>query len=543
MTGSLPAVSMPGGPRPIDVPVKPLADVAERVGAPVPDDAGDAAVGGVSLSSGAVRPRDLYAALPGSRVHGANFVAEAVERGAVAVLTDPAGAQLAAGCGLPLLVVPWPRNSLGRLAAWLYGSPADRITTLGVTGTNGKTTTTFLLDSALRAVGLRTGLVGTVEIRSGDRRVRSTGTTPEAPDLHALLAVMGQDGVDTCSLEISSHALDQHRVDGLVLDIAGFSNLSQDHLDYHHTMEEYFQVKARMFSPEQARRAVICIDDEWGRRLAGSVQIPVTTVATRPHAGADWQTERVRIVRGLPVAQVSGPRGEMLELACPLPGEYNLANALLALGMLVGTGLGAQTAADALALAGPVPGRMERVRGADLPQEPFAVVDYAHSPDAVSAALRTLSAGPRPLVVVLGAGGDRDRDKRELMGRAAAGTADVVVVTDDNPRSEDPVAIRAAVLAGARDKARTSGATVLEVPGRAEGIAEGLLRACCGTLLVAGRGHEQGQEIAGVRHPFDDREVLRDLILGAAPGPVPLPTASTPASVTSVRPLPEEKAP
>jgi len=511
------------------------------VGAHLPDDAGDVAVGGVSLSSGTVRPRDLYAALPGSRVHGASFVAEAAERGAVAVLTDPDGARLAAGHGLPLLVVPGPRASLGDLAAWIYDSPAERITTLGVTGTNGKTTTTFLLDSALRATGRRTGLVGTVEIRSADRRLHSTGTTPEAPDLHALLAVMRQDGVDTCSLEISSHALSQHRVDGLVLDVAGFSNLSQDHLDYHGTMEEYFRAKARLFRPERARGAVVCIDDEWGRRMAGSLDIPVTTVATRPYAGADWQVQRVRIVQGLPVAQVSGPAGELLELGCPLPGEYNLANALLALGMLVATGTDPRTAAGALALAGPVPGRMERVHGAGLPGEPFAVVDYAHSPDAVRAALDTLAGGARPLVVVLGAGGDRDRDKRELMGRAAAGAADVVVVTDDNPRSEDPAAVRAAVLAGARAEAAGSGARVLEVPGRAEAIAEGLARAGAGTLLVAGKGHEQGQEIAGVVHPFDDRQVLRDLMLRAVPGSWRRPSVS--ASGVPSQTFPEESAP
>ena len=235
-----------------------LTEIADRLGrAAPPGGAGDVRVTGVSLSSRSVRPGDLYVALPGSRAHGASYTAQALAAGAVAVLTDPAGGALvpAAPGGVPVLVVDRPRAVLGGLAAWLYGDPGTHLATFGVTGTNGKTTTTFLLDSALRRLGRVTGLIGTIEIRVGDERVVSTGTTPEAPDLHALLAVMREHGVGTVSMEISSHALDQHRVDGLVVDVAGFTNLSQDHLDYHHTLEAYFEAKAALFTQTTPRRA------------------------------------------------------------------------------------------------------------------------------------------------------------------------------------------------------------------------------------------------------------------------------------------------
>lgn len=517
---------IPGGPRPAGRPPRTLAEVAARLGRPTPLAApgGDVLLRGVTLSSRAVRAGDLYAALPGARAHGASYATAAVEAGAVAVLTDPAGAELiAAGgaAGVPVLVVPAPRAVLGDLAAWFYGDPGRRLATFGVTGTNGKTTTTFLLDAALRALGRTTGLVGTIEIRVGDERVVSTGTTPEAPDLHALLAVMLEHGVQACSMEISSHALAQHRVDGLVVDVAGFTNLSQDHLDYHHTLEEYFLAKAQLFTPAHAAAGVVCVDDAWGARLAGLATVPVTTVRTRPAEGAepaaDWQVVATRRAdAGRTELDVLGPTGPVT-LTCPLPGDFNVANTLLAVAMLAVGGVDVADAARAVAGAGAVPGRMERVAGPGAPGEPLVVVDYAHTPDAVAAALRALAGQGRPLVVVLGAGGDRDHDKRPRMGAAAALAADVVVVTDDNPRSEDPADIRAAVAEGARAEAERTGAVVVEVAGRRRAIAEGVARAWGGgVLLVAGKGHETGQEIAGVVHPFDDRLVVTEELRAAA---------------------------
>jgi len=512
-------VPIPGGPRPLTSPSHSLAEVARWLGiAAVP---ADVDVSGLTLSSLTVRPGDLYAALPGARVHGADYAEAAARAGAVALVTDAAGAERSAGCGLPALVVPSPRAVLGELAARLYGHPATRMQMLAVTGTNGKTTTTFLLDGALTALGQRTGMIGTVEIRVAGERVEATGTTPEAPDLQALFAVMAEHGVQTCSMEVSSHAIDQHRVDGIVFDVAGFTNLSQDHLDYHAGMDDYFAVKASLFTPGRTRQAVVCIDDEWGRQLAtraAMAGVPVTTVASEPGEGpADWQVERVWVEAGRPAAEVRCPDGSSVSVVSPLPGTFNLANSVLALVMLVTAGIDVRAAAAALASAPSVPGRMQQVgpfpgggAGGDVVAGgPLAVVDYAHSPDAVSAALSALRDSGHPLVVVLGAGGDRDRAKRPMMGAAAAAAADVVVVTDDNPRSEDPAAIRAAVRAGARAQASSSGSRVVEVADRRAAIATAVELGWHGVVLVAGKGHEHGQEIGGTVHPFDDVEVLR----------------------------------
>jgi UDP-N-acetylmuramoyl-L-alanyl-D-glutamate--2,6-diaminopimelate ligase len=485
----------------------------------------DVLITGVCLDSRAVRPGDLYAALPGRRTHGARFVTAAADRGAVAILTDPAGVEPAEAAGLPVLAVDDPRAVLGGLAAWLFGEPARRMLMFGVTGTNGKTTTTFLMDAALRRSGRRCGLVGTVETRIVDRRVPSVRTTPEAPDLQALLALMVAEGADTCSMEVSSHALALGRVDGIRFDVAGFTNLSQDHLDFHPTMEEYFAAKAQLFTPGRARAGVVCVDDRWGRRLADTATIPVVTLATTdvPVDGpAAWRVVDRRPAEVGTDFTLRGPAGESVPAHCPLPGDFNVANTALALLMLVTAGIAAPEAAGWLARAEPVPGRMERVPGTGAPGEPLAVVDYAHTPDAVEAALRTLrTSRPGPLVVVLGAGGDRDRAKRPRMGEAAARAADVVIVTDDNPRSEDAAAIRAAVLAGTG----SSAAVVLEIADRREAVREGVRRAWGGgTVLVAGKGHERGQEIAGIVHPFDDRDVVGAALREAQP-PAAAPAA------------------
>ncbi|MFY0405816.1 UDP-N-acetylmuramoyl-L-alanyl-D-glutamate--2,6-diaminopimelate ligase [Solicola sp. PLA-1-18] len=498
-------------PTPLDdrpqttVPVR-LADLAALVGADVDGD-GDTAVTGLTLASAAVRPGDLYAALPGARTHGARYAADAVTSGAVAVLTDAEGAAVGSGLGVPLVVVESPRRHLGTLAAAVYGHPGRRLRTVGVTGTQGKTTTTQLAQSALRACGAVPAVVGTLGTRVDGRPVRSALTTPEAPALHALLGVMVEQGVDAVAMEVSSHALVQGRVDGVVYDAAVFLNLGRDHLDFHPTVEDYFQAKATLFTPEHAAVAVINVDDEHGRRLAASTSLPVTSIAV--DADADWTARDLRPGPTSTTARLLGPDGVDLELVVPLPGEFNVLNALAVVAGLAAVGYDPAAAVAGLAASPGVPGRMERV---DAGQEFAAFVDYAHKPDALSAVLRAV----RPVttgkvVLVIGAGGDRDTGKRPIMGRVAAELADLVVVTDDNPRSEDPAAIRAEVLAGAREVA--SGAEVLEGTDRASAIVAAV-RACgpgdC--LVVAGKGDETGQDVAGVVHPFDDREVLRDAL-------------------------------
>ena len=485
-------------------------------------------VTGVCLDSRAICAGDLYAAVGGASTHGARYGPQAAQAGAVAILTDAEGAALLAPAGLdlPVLVADRPRARLGELAGWLYGDPADQLLMLGVTGTNGKTTTTYLLDAALRAGGRVTGLIGTVELRVADLCWASVRTTPEATDLHALLALMVERGATVASLEVSSHALAQHRVDGVRFDLVGFTNLSQDHLDFHGSMQRYFEAKAELFTPSRARRGVVCVDDAWGRKLAETAGIEVVTLATRSDqaaVGADWKVLDAEPDPTGTRFTLAGPGDREFAARAPLPGGFNVANTALALTMLVESGMDAAAAGRALADAGPVPGRMELVgAGPSVAGQPVGVVDYAHTPAAVAAALAALRPGTTgPLVVVLGAGGDRDRDKRPLMGAAAAALADVVVVTDDNPRTEPPATIRAAVLAGARDAAAGRDVIVLEVAGRRAAVAEAVRLAWtdqgpAGVVLLAGKGHEQGQDAGGRVSPFDDRAVLRDELRAAA---------------------------
>ncbi|WP_257441076.1 UDP-N-acetylmuramoyl-L-alanyl-D-glutamate--2,6-diaminopimelate ligase [Nocardioides daeguensis] len=495
--------------RPARPPATPLAEVARAVGAAVV--ASDVVVTGLTLDSRRVAPGDLYAALPGARAHGAAFAEQAAASGAVALLTDAEGARLAAPTGLPALVVAEPRAVLGAAAALVYGHPAAALRTIGVTGTQGKTTVTRLLDGGLLAAGVRSAVIGTVGTRIAGAEVKTALTTPEAPDLHGLFARMGELDVTACAMEVSSHALVMGRVDGVVFDVAVFTNLGRDHLDFHADVEDYFAAKAMLFTPEHARLGLVCVDDEHGRRLAADAPVPIRTYAVG--RDADWTVADVDQRPGGSTFTVHGPDGLTVAAAVPLAGGFNVANALAAIAAAAEAGFDPQRVADGIGRSGGVPGRLERI---DTDRDLTVVVDYAHKPDAVDAVLRTLRPLTRGrLVVVIGAGGDRDRGKRPVMGAIAAELADLVVVTDDNPRSEDPAAIRAEVLAGAR----TGTAEVLEVGDRREAIATALRRSGPGdVVLVAGKGHESGQEIGGVVHPFDDRAVLREL-LAELPGP------------------------
>jgi UDP-N-acetylmuramoyl-L-alanyl-D-glutamate--2,6-diaminopimelate ligase len=463
----------------------------------------DVAVTGITASSGLVRPGDLFAALPGRRGHGARFAEQARTAGAVAVLTDPAGLAQLSG-ELPAIVVDDVRACLGRVAAVVYGRPSSAMTVLGVTGTSGKTTTTFLVRAGLIAAGRAAGLIGTVATMIGEESVAAGLTTPEAPDVQALLAVMRDQGTDVVAMEVSSHALTMGRADGIDFAVGAFTNLSQDHLDFHADMEDYFAAKARLFDG-RARVPIVVVDDAWGRRLADAVGAAVTVSTTG--SNATWWAGDVRtLADGSTAFQVHAPHGEF-PAGCAVPGAYNVANAVLALAILDAAGVRAEVAVSAVESA-TVPGRMERI---DAGQPFLAIVDYSHKPAAVEGALRAL----RPLtkgrlIVVLGCGGDRDRAKRPVMGQVAAQGADLLIVTDDNPRSEDPAAIRAAMLAGVPAELRYR---VREVAGRAEAIRAAAAAAePHDTVLVAGKGHETGQEVAGVVHPFDDRGMLRSAI-------------------------------
>ncbi|MCL2614988.1 MAG: UDP-N-acetylmuramoyl-L-alanyl-D-glutamate--2,6-diaminopimelate ligase [Nocardioidaceae bacterium] len=464
----------------------------------------DGSVTGICIDSRRVRPGDLYAAVPGATVHGARFVPQAAEAGAAAVLTDADGAPAAAEAGLPAIVVPSVRRVLGAVSALVYGEPATSMRMIGVTGTQGKTTTTRLLEGALTSSGVRSAVIGTVGTRIADRDVKTALTTPEAPDLHGLFAVMRERDVEVCAMEVSSHALVMGRVDGVVFDVAVFLNLGRDHLDFHKDVEDYYQAKASLFTAERARLGLAFVDDDHGRRLAAEAPIPMRTFALE--TDADWRAvDLVQRADGTDFTVVT-PAGDRVSAGVPLPGDFNVVNALAAIAAAAEAGLAPHQVARGIAAGQGVPGRLEQI---DEGQRFEVFVDYAHKPDAVEAVLRTLrpvTAGR--LVVVLGAGGDRDRGKRPLMGGIAADLADLVIVTDDNPRSEDPAAIRTEILAGA-----TGPAGVREIGGRRDAIEAALRDAAAGDVVViAGKGHETGQDVAGVVHPFDDREVAREVL-------------------------------
>jgi UDP-N-acetylmuramoyl-L-alanyl-D-glutamate--2,6-diaminopimelate ligase len=518
------------GPRP-STPPRPLSDLARVAGAAPAAGALDVGISvtGVTHDSGAVVPGDLYAALPGFRTHGAEYVVDAASRGAVALLTDPAGERRAAATGLPVLVVDDPRAVLGEVASAVYGDPSRDLLVIGITGTNGKTTTSYLVDSGLRTDGRTTGVIGTVGTRIGDHAVPSARTTPEATDVHALLAVMRERGVSAVTMEVSSHALRLGRVDGVRFDVAAFTNLSPDHLDFHADMDDYLDAKAQLFTAERSERAVVCVDDEWGERISESARtrgLPVTTYAVQ--RGADWTVRDVVAVPGGSVARARGRGGADVALEVQLPGVFNVANALGALGILTAVGVDATTAAAGIAACPGVPGRMERVPDPDTERKLFAYVDYAHTPDAVERALaaaREVASAQggrrRRIVVVLGAGGDRDPHKRFAMGEAAARWADHVIVTDDNPRSEDPAAIRSELVRGGRT---VMGTQLMDVPDRRRAILIAVAVAGDGdVVLVLGKGHEQGQEAMGTVTPFDDRLVLAEALVPNRAVAIPLP--------------------
>lgn len=498
--------------RPRDVAPVALARLVDRLGgsAVVLPPAGNPAVSGITVSSRAVLVGDVYAALPGAKTHGARFAADAVRRGAVAVLTDPAGAALAGNCGAPVVVVDDPRRVLGRAAAVVYGDPAGAVALIGVTGTQGKTTTTQLIRAGLAAMGRHPAVIGTLGTWIGDRRLPTALTTPEASELHALLAVMREEGVGACAVEVSSHALVMGRIDEVVFDVAAFTNFGRDHLDFHSTVENYFTAKADLFTAQRARRGLLNLDDERVASLASTSAIPLATFSATG-ASATWRAVEVQPTSAGSTFTIEGP-GLSVPVALRLPGDFNVANALCAvacIGELAADPAEMAAAAIGIGDVESVPGRMERV---DRGQDFLVLVDYAHKPDAISATLRAVrGVTPGNLTIVLGAGGDRDSGKRPLMGDIASALADRVIVTDDNPRGEDPAAIRADILAGAAK--RRPHTHVEEIADRHAAIAAALEAAESGdTVVIAGKGHETGQQVGDQTLPFDDAVVAAEVL-------------------------------
>jgi UDP-N-acetylmuramoyl-L-alanyl-D-glutamate--2,6-diaminopimelate ligase len=485
-------------------------------------------VSGITLDSRLVRPGDLYVALSGAHHHGAEFARQAAEAGAVAILTDPAGGQIAQGLSLPVVVVDHPRQAMAGVAATIYGRPADALTMCAVTGTNGKTTTTFLLEAALRADNVNTGLVGTVGFRLNGEPldcVPTTVTTPESTDLQALLAFLVEEGAETVVMEVSSHALVLGRTEAITFDVAAFTNLGRDHLDFHANVESYFEAKASLFSPERTKHAVINVDDPRGRELVQRISrrsgIGLTTVSLDGDAAC-----RALAYQAQPdgrTAVRADIRGRILDFSLNLPGDFNIRNALTALAMVDAIDGDLDRAASGLGQA-EVAGRMQRIELGE--GAPLVYVDFAHTPQAIAAALQALGSPRRSRrrIVVLGCGGDRDPQKREPMGESAAHNADVVIATDDNPRSEDPRAIRAQLINGARSAVRGAAlqAEVIDGGDRRSAIRLALQLARPGDVVaILGKGHEIGQEVAGTVLPFSDPVVAAEEWAVLHPDPAP----------------------
>ena len=484
--------------RPIEEFKRTVESVAAIANAELTGDA-STVITGLTLSSNTVQEGDLFIALPGEKNHGADFAAEAIARGAVAVLTDAAGA--AKIKGVPVIVSTNPRRAAGVISAWFYSEPMRDLYSVGVTGTNGKTTVTTLLHQIMSAAGRESGLIGTVETRIGEEVIASKRTTPESSELQALSAVMRERHMRNLVMEVSSHAITLERIRGSHFAVVGFTNLSQDHLDFHKTMQAYFEAKAKLFSFEYADLAVINIDDAYGIKLAELTELPVMSVS-RHNQSATWHYAAItKDYVGAHVA-IRGSGGILIEGKVHLHGGYNFDNLLMAVAIATESGIDPIDIAAILPQLTGAAGRLESVR---LGQNFTALVDYAHTPDAVTRVLETaheISDGR--VIAVLGCGGDRDASKRALMGKALHEGADVAFFTSDNPRSEKPDAILVQMTLGLDIQEPSA---VIE--DRAEAIKAAVNEAQEGDLvLVLGKGHEKGQEINGTVHPFDDRVEL-----------------------------------
>ena len=472
-------------------------------------------VTGVAYDSRRVEAGGLFVAVPGFKQDGRRFIPEALHRGATAVVAE--GEDPLPGTDHGRILVSSSREALAWLSDAYFDHPSERLTVVGITGTNGKTTTSYLVEALLRAKGMRTGVVGTIQYRVGDERIPAGQTTPEPVELQSLLARMVEAGVQGVAMEVSSHALALHRVDGIAFDVAVFTNLTQDHLDFHGTLDAYRRAKARLFTllatgGKPRPTAVINADDPAGRSMCAGLDLPTLTYGFDPGA----QVRQRRCTSGIEgiFLEAETPEGPC-SLRSPLIGEHNVMNLLAACGVGLALGMNPSSVASALESVPSVPGRFERVEAG----QPFLlVVDYAHTPDALQRVLVTARklTGAR-LGVVFGCGGDRDRGKRPIMGEIAARLCDRVWVTSDNPRSEDPLAIMREIETGLRGIGPASDRYVM-IPDRRAAIRAAIEWARPGDeIVIAGKGHEAYQIIGSELFPFDDRAMARQILLEQRP--------------------------
>lgn len=537
---NLPPVLRPDSP-----PVHSLADFVERFAVDVRGDVGGVSLTGITLATADLRPGDVFVAVRGVNRHGAEFSAAAAEKGAVAVVTDADGADLAEASGLPVILVDDPRAALGDLSAWVYstGRDDDLPILFGTTGTNGKTSVSHILEGILGQLGATTGLSSTAERHIAGQIVVSRLTTPEAYEMHALLALMRERGVEAVAVEVSAQALSRRRVDGIVFDVAGFTNLTHDHLDDYADMREYFEAKLPLFLPDRSRRAVVCVDSEQGAEVVRRSQVPTVTVGTPAlasdpdaAAAADWVVEILDERQVGTEFRLTSRDGRSLTTMVPVIGRHMAANAGLAIVMILEGGYSWDrlvSALDGSRIEAYLPGRTELVSGET---GPAVYVDFGHSPDAFE---KTLSAvrrvTPGKVVMLFGADGDRDATKRHDMGRTAVNGSDILVITDHHPRHEDPDSIRATLIEGAR--LSRPDAEILEFSPPERAIIESVALVGDGdAILWAGPGHQDYRDIRGVRTPYSARELARRALRAAGwdvpepHWPVPYPADETPSS-------------
>jgi len=537
---NLPPVLRPDAP-----PTHSVADLAARFASDVRGDVEGATLTGLTLATADLRPGDVFVAVQGVNRHGAEFAQAAADKGAVAVVTDAAGADAAAASGLPVLLVENPRALLGDLSAWVYstGRDDDLPTLFGTTGTNGKTSVSHLLEGILGQLGVTTGLSSTAERHIAGQVVVSRLTTPEAYEMHALLALMRERGVEAVAVEVSAQALSRRRVDGIVFDVAGFTNLTHDHLDDYADMREYFEAKLPLFRADRSRRAVVCVDSAAGAEVVARSEVPTITVGTPAlasdqdaAAAADWVVEILDERQVGTEFRLTARDGRTLTTLVPVIGRHMAANAGLAIVMILEGGYAWERLVDALdggRIDAYLPGRTELVSGET---GPAVYVDFGHSPDAFEktlAAVRRVT--PGKVVMLFGADGDRDATKRHDMGRTGVEGSDILVITDHHPRHEDPDSIRATLVEGAR-RARPD-AEIHEYSPPERAIIEAVALVGDGdAILWAGPGHQDYRDIRGVRTPYSARELARRALRDAGwpvpepHWPVPYPDDETPAS-------------
>ena len=507
MKESIPPILRPDSVEPVS-----LTAIVNRFGLAWASPVSQTAVTGISMNTNDLRPGDLFVAMPGLKTHGANFVLKAIESGAAALVTDRAGLEMAGPLPIPVLILEEPRKHLGELAAFVYGNlPGTMPLLFATTGTNGKTSTTYILEAILRQMGVVTGLTSTAERHIAGEVIVSRLTTPESTEMQALVARMKEKGVEAVAIEVSAQALTQLRVDGLFFDVAGFTNLSHDHLDDYRDMEEYLSAKVALFDPSRAAKAVISLDSKYGAEVVTRSKIETKTVTIRSDVDADY---RVRILEEVPQYtsfEVSGPDGTLTS-KLPIIGAHMASNAGLAIAMLVESGYDFSAIASAIKLGinAYLPGRTERI---NVQTGPDVYVDFGHSPDAflnTLAAVRKVTNGK--VIMCFGADGDRDATKRPEMARVAAGGCDILVITDHHPRFEDPDSIRKTLVDAASSFRPDLEIHEVSPPEAAIRLAVSLAQPG-DAILWAGPGHQDYRDIRGVRTPYSARAEARAALL------------------------------